>query len=148
MVGMRNVIVTIPWKTARSDAPAGHENWFVMVTVPHNTVQDWDAVIRTTRLRVIAKLERMLHEPVEACITQEHVLDPRSVETLTSSAFGAIFGSSSSGVFASFLRHPNFSRRIKGLYFCGGSVHPGPSIPLFLLSAKITADLIAERERK
>ena len=82
------------------------------------------------------------------CIRDRHLLDPRSVEALTSSAFGAIFGSSSSGVFASFLRHPNFSRRIKGLYFCGGSVHPGPSIPLCLLSAKITADLIAERERK
>ena len=42
------------------------------------------------------------------------------------------------------LRHPNFSRRIKDLYFCGGSVHPGPGIPLCLLSAKITAGLVEE----
>ena len=43
---------------------------------------------------------------------------------------------------AAFLRHPNFSSKIKNLYFCGGSVHPGGGIPLCLLSAKIAADLI------
>jgi phytoene dehydrogenase-like protein len=43
---------------------------------------------------------------------------------------------------AAFLRHPNFSRQIEGLYFCGGSVHPGGGIPLCLLSAKIVAELV------
>ena len=32
--------------------------------------------------------------------------------------------------------------KLKNLYFCGGSVHPGGGIPLCLLSAKITAELI------
>ncbi|MBK8341780.1 MAG: phytoene desaturase [Flavobacteriales bacterium] len=143
-----SIYLHVSAKAHASDAPPGHENWFVMVSVPHNTGQDWDMLIRATRQRVVAKLERMLKAPVEPHIVREHVMDPRLVEELTSSAFGAIFGSSSSGVFASFLRHSNFSRKIKGLYFCGGSVHPGPSIPLCLLSAKITTDLIAKRERK
>ena len=39
-------------------------------------------------------------------------------------------------------RHPNFSSAIKGLYFGGGSVHPGGGIPLCLLSGKIVSDLI------
>ncbi|MFT5981073.1 MAG: diapolycopene oxygenase, partial [Flavobacteriales bacterium] len=43
---------------------------------------------------------------------------------------------------AAFLRHPNFSQNLKGLYFCGGSVHPGGGIPLCLLSAKILDELI------
>ena len=30
-----------------------------------------------------------------------------------------------------------FSNDIRGLYFCGGSVHPGGGIPLALSSAKI-----------
>jgi phytoene dehydrogenase-like protein len=46
---------------------------------------------------------------------------------------------------AAFLRHPNFSQNIKNLYFVGGSVHPGGGIPLCLLSAKITAELIKEK---
>jgi phytoene dehydrogenase-like protein len=44
---------------------------------------------------------------------------------------------------AAFLRQPNFSSEYKGLYFCGGSVHPGGGIPLCLLSGKITTDIIA-----
>ena len=60
----------------------------------------------------------------------------------TKSFKGSLYGSSSNGLFSAFLRHPNFSRKIKNLYFCGGSVHPGGGIPLCLLSAKITAELI------
>jgi phytoene dehydrogenase-like protein len=43
---------------------------------------------------------------------------------------------------AAFLRHPNFSSDIRGLFFCGGSVHPGGGIPLCVLSGKIVADMI------
>jgi phytoene dehydrogenase-like protein len=43
---------------------------------------------------------------------------------------------------SAFLRQANFSSRHKGLYFCGGSVHPGGGIPLCLLSAKIATDII------
>ena len=39
--------------------------------------------------------------------------------------------------------HPNFSKNIQGLYFCGGSVHPGGGIPLALSSAKIVDKLIS-----
>ncbi|MGI9541309.1 MAG: phytoene desaturase, partial [Flavobacteriaceae bacterium] len=49
---------------------------------------------------------------------------------------------SSNNSMAAFLRHPNFSNRLKNLYFCGGSVHPGGGIPLCLLSAKIVDELI------
>jgi phytoene dehydrogenase-like protein len=40
-------------------------------------------------------------------------------------------------MFSAFLRHPNFLKGIKNLYFVGGSVHPGGGIPLCLASAKI-----------
>ena len=53
------------------------------------------------------------------------------------SAFGSIYGNSSNSRLATFLRHPNFSRKVKGLYFAGGSVHPGAGIPMCLNSAKI-----------
>jgi phytoene dehydrogenase-like protein len=84
----------------------------------------------------------MLGTDLRSLIDCELVFDPRVIESRTSSAFGAIYGNSSNNKFAAFLRHPNFSKKIKNLYFCGGSVHPGPSIPLCILSAKITTDLI------
>ena len=79
----------------------------------------------------------MLSVDIEPLIEFEDVLAPPLIKQRYSSAFGAIFGNSSNNKFAAFLRHPNFSRRIKGLYFAGGTVHPGAGIPMCLNSAKI-----------
>jgi phytoene dehydrogenase-like protein len=43
---------------------------------------------------------------------------------------------------SAFFRQANFSQNIKGLYFCGGSVHPGGGIPLCLLGGKIASEMI------
>jgi phytoene dehydrogenase-like protein len=56
---------------------------------------------------------------------------------------GSLYGTSSNSKMAAFLRHPNFSKTIKGLYFVGGSVHPGGGIPLCLKSAKIMSEIVA-----
>ena len=79
---------------------------------------------------------------IEELILNESVLDPRSIESKTSSFQGSLYGSSSNNRYAAFLRHANFSSHITNLYFCGGSVHPGGGIPLCLQSARIVADLI------
>ena len=47
---------------------------------------------------------------------------------------------------SAFKRPPNKSREISGLYFTGGSTHPGGGIPLVLLSGKMVAELIAEKD--
>ena len=75
-------------------------------------------------------------------LLKEKIFTPKTIEERTKSYKGSLYGSSSNGLFSAFLRHPNFSRKIKNLYFCGGSVHPGGGIPLCLLSAKITTELI------
>jgi phytoene dehydrogenase-like protein len=49
---------------------------------------------------------------------------------------------------AAFMRHPNFSKAYKRLYFVGGTVHPGGGIPLCLKGAAITAKLIASDKKK
>jgi diapolycopene oxygenase len=135
------VYINITSKAAPDDAPDGCENWFVMVNVPHNQGQDWQELTIKTREAVLQKISQMLQTDVKALIEVEKVLDPIRIETDTSSYGGALYGSSSNNPMAAFLRHPNFSSEIKGLYFCGGSVHPGGGIPLCLLSAKIVSDL-------
>jgi diapolycopene oxygenase len=136
------VYVNITSKLEPEDAPNNGENWFVMVNVPHQAGQDWDHLVDVTRETVIHKLSHMLRKPLQPLIACERVLDPRGIEQNTSSFAGALYGSSSNNRMAAFLRHPNFSSKLKGLYFCGGSVHPGGGIPLCLLSAKIVADLV------
>ena len=136
------IYVNITSKHTPTDAPPGCENWFSFINVPNNSGQDWDKLVAEARGHMIRKVNRILNTDIEPHIESELVFDPRVIENRTSSAFGAIYGNSSNNKFAAFLRHANFSKEIKGLYFCGGSVHPGPSIPLCLLSAKITTGLI------
>jgi phytoene dehydrogenase-like protein len=59
------------------------------------------------------------------------------------SYMGSLYGTSSNSKMAAFLRHPNFSKGYKGLYFVGGSVHPGGGIPLCLRSAAIMSHMVA-----
>jgi len=72
-------------------------------------------------------------------------MTPPIIAEKTHSFKGALYGAASNNRMAAFLRHPNFSRKISNLYFCGGSVHPGGGIPLCLLSAKIVADLVQKQ---
>ncbi len=136
------IYVNITSKHTVADAPEGCENWFTFINVANNSGQDWDQLVSEARENMIKKLNRILKTDIRPLIECEMILDPRVVEARTSSAFGAIYGNASNNKFAAFMRHPNFSKEIKNLYFCGGSVHPGPSIPLCLLSAKITTGLV------
>jgi len=136
------VYVNISSKKDPADAPAGRENWFVMVNVPYDSGQNWDALKATVRQNTLDKLSRMLGRPIEPLIEAEDSLDPLRIESRTGSHLGALYGTSSNNRMAAFLRHANFSRRIENLYFCGGSVHPGGGIPLCLLSARIVDELM------
>jgi len=138
------IYVNITSKHVPADAPPGCENWFTMINVPNNTGQDWDALITRTRENIISKLNRLLKTDIRPHIATEFVFDPRTIEARTSSAFGSIYGNSSNNKFAAFLRHANFSSKIQRLFFCGGSVHPGSSIPICLLSAKIATGMIPD----
>lgn len=132
-----SVYIYITSKHVQEDAPPGCENWFVMVVSPHNAGQEWADLVSRTRKNVVAKINRMLHTDIENHIEFEESINPVWIEQNFSNAYGAIFGNSSNSKFSAFLRHPNFSRKIKGLYFAGGSVHPGAGIPMCLNSAKI-----------
>ncbi len=136
------VYLNITSKYKPDDAPAGCENWFVMINAPNNAGQDWDALIDRARQNILSKLSRLLSTDIASLITCQAILDPRTIESRTSSAQGALYGNASNNRYAAFLRHSNKSNRLKGLYFVGGSVHPGGGIPLSLLSAKIAVGMV------
>ncbi len=136
------IYINISKKRVKADAPEGCENWFTMINVPANSGQDWHELITRAREQMIAKIDRTLQVNLKELIVCESVLDPLSIESKTGSYQGALYGTNSNNIFAAFLRHPNFSSKIKDLYFCGGSVHPGGGIPLCLLSGKIVSELI------
>jgi phytoene desaturase len=131
------VYVNITSKKNKTDAPEGCENWFVMINVPSNNGQNWDSLIVEARQYVLQKLSKQLETNLESHILTEEILEPRTIESKTASFQGSLYGTASNNKMAAFFRHSNFSNDIRGLYFCGGSVHPGGGIPLALSSAKI-----------
>jgi phytoene desaturase len=138
------VYINVTSKHKPDDAPEGCENWFVLINAPANEGQNWDEIIAQTKENVLKKISRILEQNIAELIECEEILDPRTIESKTSSAQGALYGNSSNNRFAAFLRHANFSSKIKNLYFVGGSVHPGGGIPLALSSAKIMSDNFKE----
>jgi diapolycopene oxygenase len=135
------VYIHISSKIVKSDAPIDKESWFVMVNVPSDCGQNWNEIREKTRKNIVSKLNRMLNIDLENLIEEEDFLDPIRIEQRTSSYAGALYGASSNKRMTAFFRHPNFSK-INGLFFVGGSVHPGGGIPLCLLSAKISSEFI------
>lgn len=136
------VYINITSRQEPAHAPAGKENWFVMINVPANTGQDWEKLKMQARQFIIAKLNRLLQTDIEPLIESESVMDPVVIEQQTGSYMGSLYGSSSNTKMAAFKRQPNFTTSIKNLYCCGGTVHPGGGIPLCLKSAAITSALI------
>jgi diapolycopene oxygenase len=140
------IYVNVTSKLTPQDAPRGAENWFVLVNAPYLSGQDWKQETRRVRQRILSVMERVLGRPVGRSIVVEQVMTPEDIQRNTGSTRGSLYGISSNSPLAAFLRHPNRSRRIRGLYFCGGSVHPGGGMPLAVLSGKIAADLVKKHE--
>ena len=136
------IYINISSKLSNTDAPKGNENWFVMINVPRDKGQNWDELIAKSKKNIISKINRNFNIDLEYLIEFEDVLDPRLIEKKTGSFQGSLYGTSSNSKKSAFFRHPNFSKDIKNLYFCGGSVHPGGGIPLALSSAKILSELV------
>ena len=133
------VYINITSKEIPEDAPEDHENWFVLMNVKADPDQWTDEAVERLKAEVLDKVDRTLGIRPE--IVCEQVLRPQDIEGLTGSWKGALYGASSNSAAAAFLRHRNRSSQLEGLYFCGGSVHPGGGIPLCLLGAKIVDDL-------
>ncbi|TVQ98064.1 MAG: phytoene desaturase [Spirochaetaceae bacterium] len=141
------IYVNITSKVTAADAPKGCENWFVLINAPCDEGQDWQAETARIRARIIKRISTLFRIDLESAIATESVMTPRDIQEKTASHGGALYGISSNSRTAAFSRHPNRSKRYRGLYFCGGSTHPGGGMPLVVLSGKITADLIARYEQ-
>ena len=142
-----SIYIYISSKLNKSNAPAGKENWFVMVNAPYIHNQNWDVEIKVARYTIIKKINEFLNIDVEKLIEFEKILSPIDIQNRTGSYLGSIYGIASNDKLAAFKRQSNKSKSIKNLYFCGGSAHPGGGIPLVILSGKIVSDIICGEDK-
>ncbi|MDX9993397.1 MAG: phytoene desaturase family protein [Anaerolineales bacterium] len=127
-------------KTDASHAPEGCENWFVMSNAPAldsaSSTVDKAAVTETLLTRLAS-----LGLDVRNKIRYQQLLTPLDIQQRTGAYRGALYGVSFNDRFAPFKRPHNRSE-FEGLYFAGGSTHPGGGVPMVTLSGKLAAEMI------
>jgi len=138
-IGVACQSVTDPTK-----APPGCTNLFVMTNPPALSPHfDWTTEAARYREIVLSKLERMGLTDLRERIVVEQLWTPLDLESRYHAYRGAIYGLSSNGWRQGFLRPPQVSPDVSGLYFVGGSTHPGGGVPLCALSGTNVARRIA-----
>ncbi len=138
------IYVAITSKTDADDAPTGCENWFVLVNAPALGSQfDWEQGRAGYRDLVLERLAASGFD-VRDRIRSEQVLTPVDIERMTGARRGALYGASSNNRFAAFLRPHNRAAGIKGLYFAGGTTHPGGGVPMVTLSGRVAAAMVMD----
>ncbi|PYB71957.1 1-hydroxycarotenoid 3,4-desaturase CrtD [Rhizobium wuzhouense] len=92
------------------------------------------ACLKNMEQRLMLNGLTLLNDPAPANITT-----PDRFASLYPATGGALYGMASHGWMASFAR-PGSQGPVPGLYLAGGSVHPGPGLPMAALSGKRAAE--------
>jgi phytoene desaturase len=141
------VYVSAPSRNDRSLAPGAGETLFIMANAPARLAEVWDeAAKRQAEERIWKRLAASGFSVKPEEVAFADTWTPRRIAQRYLMPGGAIYGTHSHGWRRAFLRPPNRDRKFGGLYYVGGSTHPGGGTPTVLLSAQITCGLIQRNE--
>lgn len=145
------IYLCITSKTDPDHAPEDHENWYILINAPalsdsYNR-QHWERDKHAYRNTVLECLKTFGID-VQDKIRSETILTPADLGDMSGAWRGALYGPSANSKFTVFMRPHNRSKDIQGLYFAGGTTHPGGGVPMVMLSGKVAADMILEDRQK
>jgi len=128
--------------TDPTSAPEGGEALYVLVHTPYlREHHDWAKMLPAYRQVILNKLKRTAGlEDIEERIVFEAALTPQDIHERYRVLNGAIYGISSHGVFQGAFKPANRSKELAGMYLAGGAAHPGPGMPMVMMSGWIAAD--------
>jgi phytoene desaturase len=136
----------VPTLTDPSLAPAGHHAAYTLVPVPHNASGlDWTVEGPKLVERVYTFLEERGYIPnLRERLTHSEYITPEYFEGTLDSYLGNAFGPEPILVQSAYFRPHNRSEDIGNLYMVGAGAQPGGGTPSVMMSAKMTARLIAQ----
>jgi phytoene desaturase len=136
--------VCAPSFTEPGVAPAGGEALYVLVHTPHlRPHHDWSRMLPAYRRTILEKLKTTGGmRDIEERIVTERILTPQDIHERYQVLDGAIYGLASHGKFLGAFKPANRSPDVRGLYLAGGSAHPGPGMPMALMSGWTAADAL------
>ena len=137
-------------RTEAATAPEGSDVLYVLVHTPYlRPEHDWDAMFPAYRQVILDKLKRSAGMPdLEERIVFERALTPKDIHERYKVLNGAIYGLSSHGRWNGAFKPSNLRRDLDGLFLAGGAAHPGPGMPMVLMSGWIAADALDRRYGK
>ncbi|MFO0891559.1 MAG: phytoene desaturase family protein [Isosphaeraceae bacterium] len=125
-------------------APPGGEALYVLVHTPYlRPHHDWKAMYPRYRQTILDKLKACAGlDDIESRIRVERWLTPQDIHDRYHVLDGAIYGLASHGRFTGAFKPANRSPDVPGLYLAGGAAHPGPGMPMVMMSGWIAADTL------
>ncbi len=125
-------------------APPGGEALYVLVHTPYlRPHHDWNEMFPRYRRVILDKLKRAAGmEDLEERIVFEDKLTPQDIHDRYRVLNGAIYGLASHGKWTGAFKPGNRVKKVPGLYLAGGAAHPGPGMPMVLMSGWIAADTL------
>ncbi len=142
--------VCAPAITEPDVAPEGGEALYVLVHTPYlRPNHNWDEMLPTYRNIILDKLEHTagLHG-IRDAIVYESALTPQGIHDRYRVLNGAIYGLASHGKFMGAFKPGNRRKDVRGLYLAGGAAHPGPGMPMVLMSGWIAAESLDQDVRE
>ncbi len=141
--------IAAPSRTEPGVAPPGGEALYVLVHTPYlRPHHDWKQMLPVYRQVILDKLKRTAGlTDIEDRIRVERVLTPQDIHDRYRVLNGAIYGLASHGRFLGAFKPGNRRSDVPGLYLAGGSAHPGPGMPMALMSGWIAADSLDQDVR-
>ncbi|MCX6019532.1 MAG: phytoene desaturase family protein, partial [Chloroflexi bacterium] len=135
----------IPTLTDPSMAPEGHHTAYTLIPVPNKSSGiDWKVEGPRLVERVLAMLEADGYLPkLSERLVYKHFVTPDFYESALNSHLGNSFGLEPVLPQTAFFRPHNRSEDVKRLYLAGANFQPGGGTPSVMMSAKMTARLIA-----
>jgi phytoene desaturase len=136
----------IPSLTDPSLAPEGHHVAYTLVPVPHNGSKlDWELLGQPFVDKILRFLDERGYIPnLRERLVYQSFIDPDYFEGTLSSYLGNAFGPEPILAQSAFFRPHNRSEDIEKFYMVGAGAQPGGGTPSVMMSAKMTARLIAE----
>jgi len=135
--------------TDPASAPEGGDALYVLVHTPYlRPHHDWKKMLPGYRQVILDKLKRTAGlTDIEDRIVFEAALTPQDIHDRYRVLNGAIYGISSHGVWTGAFKPANRSRELPGMYLAGGAAHPGPGMPMVMMSGWIAADSLDRDSR-
>lgn len=137
------ISVHLSCKSDPGQAPKKKSNMVVLTHVPPlKPGESWEPYRRQYRDRIIEKLEQRGITGLEKNIEIETQFIPDDFHHLYGANGGSLYGVAADRKKNNGFKIPCRSTLLQNLYFVGGSIHPGGSIPMASLSGQLAADLI------